>query len=335
MSAVRSRRWCLRGSWCWPARRSPWRTWRADAGGRYAWCSSGPRSDVKPPSVEYVAPTTIEEALAELGRHGEDGKILAGGQSLVPLLNFRLARPRTLIDINRVQGLSYIRRRVGALHVGALTRHSALERSRVVREGWPLLAQALRELAHPQIRNRGTVGGSVAHADPAAELPVVLTALGATFVVRSSEQTRVLDSDEMFLDQLTSGLDSKELLLEIRVPEMPLGAGWAFLEFARRQGDFALGGVAVVGSRDGAGQGFASGMRIVLLGAAGVPLRATEAEGLVGSRPFDRRLAREAAVAAAAASDPPSDIHGDERYRRHLLEVLTERALVAAWERSR
>lgn len=289
---------------------------------------------MKPASVEYVAPTSIEEALTELSRHGEDGKILAGGQSLVPLLNFRLARPRMLIDINRVQELSYIRRHAGALHVGALTRQAALERSRVVREGWRLLAEALRELAHPQIRNRGTVGGSVAHADPSAELPVVLTALGATFVVRSPDQSRLLDTDQMFLDQLTSGLDSRELLLEIRIPEMPAGAGWAFLEFARRHGDFALGGVAVVGCRDEQGR-FTVRTRIVLLGAAGVPLRATAAEALLGSRPFDRRLAHEAAVAAAAASDPPSDIHGDAQYRRHLLEVLTERALLAAWERSR
>ncbi|MDE3133616.1 MAG: FAD binding domain-containing protein, partial [Acidobacteriota bacterium] len=202
---------------------------------------------MKPPSFEYVAPTSIEQALAELDRHGEDGKILAGGQSLVPLLNFRLARPRTLIDINRVQELSYIRRREGVLHVGALTRHAALERSPLAREGWPLLGEALCELAHPQIRNRGTVGGSVAHADPAAELPVVLTALDATFVVRSAERTRLLDADQMFRDQLTSGLESDELLIEIRIPEMAPGADWAFMEFARRHGDFALGGVAIVG----------------------------------------------------------------------------------------
>lgn len=290
---------------------------------------------MKPPSFDYVAPTAIEETLAELERHGEDGKILAGGQSLVPLLNFRLARPRVLIDINRVQQLSYIRRREGALHVGALTRHAALERSPLAREGWPLLGEALRELAHPQIRNRGTVGGSVAHADPAAELPVVLTALGATFVVRSAQRTRLLGADDMFRDQLTSGLDGDELLIEVRIPELAPGAGWAFLELARRHGDFALGGVATVGCRDADGRGFAPGIRIVLLGAAGVPLRATEAEEIVQSQPFDRRLAQDAAAAAAAASAPPSDIHGDERYRRGLLATLTERALVAAWERSR
>ena len=289
---------------------------------------------MKPAGFEYVAPTSLDEALAEISRHGEDGKILAGGQSLVPLLNFRLARPRTLIDINRVEELSYIRRRAGALHVGALTRHAALERSQVVRAGWPILAEAVRELAHPQIRNRGTVGGSVAHADPSAELPVVLTALGATFVVRSAEQTRLLDPDEMFRDQLTSGLDSNELLLEVRIPEMPAGVGWAFVEFARRHGDFALGGAAVVGCRDEKTSGFATGTRIVLLGAAGVPLRATEAEALAQSRPFDRGLAHEVAMAASAASDPPSDIHGDAAYRRHLLGVLTERALLETWERS-
>jgi CO/xanthine dehydrogenase FAD-binding subunit len=289
---------------------------------------------MKPPLFDYVAPTTIEDALRELDAHSDDGKILAGGQSLVPLLNFRLARPATLIDINRVEELAYIRRRHGVLHVGALTRHAALERSPLVSDDWPIICAAVRELAHAQIRNRGTVGGSVAHADPNAELPAVLTVLDATFVVRSLRKSRTLTAAEMFQDQLTSGLDTDELLLEIRIPPMPTNAGWSFIEFARRHGDFALGGVAVVGSRNQDRVGFAPDIRIVLLGAANVPLRATEAEHLLQRRAFEPELAREAGTIAASASDPPSDIHGDAEYRRGLLATLTERALLLAWERA-
>ena len=289
---------------------------------------------MKPPLFDYLAPTTIEDALRELHAHGDDAKILAGGQSLVPLLNFRLARPSTLIDINRVEELSYIRRRRGVLHVGALTRHAALERSPLVSDDWPIIRAAVRELAHPQIRNRGTVGGSVAHADPNAELPAVLTALDATFVARSLRESRILTAVEMFQDELTSGLDTDELLLEIRVPPMPTNAGWAFIEFARRHGDFALGGVAVLGSRSRDRVGFAEDIRIVLLGAANVPLRATAAEHLLQTRAFELPLAREAGAIAAEASDPPSDIHGDAQYRRRLLATLTERALILAWERA-
>jgi CO/xanthine dehydrogenase FAD-binding subunit len=291
---------------------------------------------VKPAPFEYLAPATIEETVALLERHGEAGKILAGGQSLVPLLNFRLARPDVVIDINRVSGLSYITRREGRLRIGALTRHAHLERSAVVAEHWPLLTEAAGQLAHPQIRNRGTVGGSVAHADPSAELPTALTALDATFVATSPRGRRELDCAEMFAGPLISGLEPDELLVEIAVPAVAPPAGWAFHEFSRRHGDFALGGVAVMlpraGDRCRAG---GMGPRVVLLGAGPGPCRVPAAETLLVERPVDPECARRAGAEALAIAAPPSDAHGDADYRRELLATLTERAVLRAWERAR
>jgi CO/xanthine dehydrogenase FAD-binding subunit len=205
---------------------------------------------VKPAPFDYAAPLTIDDALALLG---EDAKPLAGGQSLVPLLNFRLARPKLLVDLNGVEGLAGIRRRGGALWIGALTRQAALERSRVVAEGWPVLRDAVRHVAHPAIRNRGTVGGSVAHADPAAELPCALAALDARFHVRSRHGTRTLSHEEFFVGPLQSALASDELLVEIEVPAVAEGIRQTFAEHARTHGDFALACVAVVGDRIGLG----------------------------------------------------------------------------------
>jgi CO/xanthine dehydrogenase FAD-binding subunit len=292
---------------------------------------------MKPAPFEYLAPATVAETLELLAAHGADGKLLAGGQSLVPMLNFRLARPETLIDINNVAELAYIARRDGALHIGALTRHAELERSALVAEHWPLLTEALRWLAHPPIRNRGTIGGSVAHADPAAELPVALTALDARFIVRSTRGRRVLDPDEMFVGPLQSGLEPDELLVEIRVPPLTRPFGCAFLELARRHGDFALGGVAVVLARECADQGErsrADGTRVVLLGAGPGPRRVPEAEALLAPRPVFEEAARAAGEAAARAADPPTDPHADADYRRALAAVLTRRAVLRAWERT-
>ncbi len=286
---------------------------------------------MKPAPFHYFAPRTIAETLELLARHGAEGKVLAGGQSLMPMLNFRLARPETLIDINDVAELSYIERREGALHIGALTRHAELERSELVAEHWPLLTQAMRWLAHPPIRNRGTIGGSIAHADPAAELPAALTALDARFVADSHRGRRVLGPGEMFAGLLQSGLELDELLVEIQVPAVEPPSGSAFLEHARRHGDFALGGVAVVLGRDG-DRCRADGARVVLLGAGPGPLRVPEAEVLLATRPVDEASARDAGEAAAAAADPPSDPHADAAHRRRLASVLTRRAVLAAWE---
>jgi len=201
---------------------------------------------VKPAPFDYVAPRTLDEALALLG---EDAKPLAGGQSLVPLLNFRLARPSLVVDLNGVTGLDRIRREGGSLRIGALVRQRALERSRLVAEHWRVLRAAVSHVAHPAIRNRGTVGGSVAHADPAAELPCALAALDARFHVRSQRGSRVLSHGELFVGPLQTALEPDELLVEIEVPAVPPGARQGFAEHARTHGDFALACVAVAGDR--------------------------------------------------------------------------------------
>jgi CO/xanthine dehydrogenase FAD-binding subunit len=237
---------------------------------------------VKPAPFEYVAPRTLREALAGLD---EDAKALAGGQSLVPLLNFRLARPARIVDLNRVEELAYVRRSGGTLHVGALTRQSVIERSPLVARAWPLLEQAVRQVAHPAIRNRGTVGGSVAHADPNAELPVAVAALDARLHVRSAAGERTIEVADFFLAPLMTTLAPEELLVEIELPALPDGAGTAFVEHARTHGDFAIAGAAVVR----AGTEHAA---IALLGAGPTPQRATEAEAALCAGASVREVAK-------------------------------------------
>ena len=264
---------------------------------------------MKPAPFAYVAPSTIAAALGALG---EDAKPLAGGQSLVPLLNFRLARPETLVDLNGIAELAYLRRSEGTLRIGALTRQVTIERSAVVAEGWPLLAQAVRHIAHPAIRNRGTVGGSVAHADPAAELPVALTALDARFHVRSAARgTRTIAAADLFLAPLMTALEPDELLVEIEVPPPPAGARSAFVEHARTHGDFAVAGAAVVR----AGREHAA---VALLGAGPTPVRAPDAEHAL----------RHGASAAEAAAIAGAGL--DDDYRRALTTELVRRALEEA-----
>jgi CO/xanthine dehydrogenase FAD-binding subunit len=287
---------------------------------------------VKPPAFEYEAPRTVDETLALLAEHGYDGKVLAGGQSLVPLLNFRLSRPDMLIDVNDVQELSYLRREGGRLRIGALTRHSQAEHSPLVREHWPLVAEALRWVGHAQIRNRGTIGGSAAHSDPAAELPIVFAALEARFHVRSTRGERTLSHTDMFVAQLESGLEHDELLCEIELPAMAPGAGVAWEEYARRHGDFALGGAAAV-VETGPG-GTCTRAAIALLGAGATPLRPEAVErALVGHRLTDAVVA-EAAAEAVRGVAPTGDIHGSSEYRRDLIETLTARALIRAAARA-
>jgi CO/xanthine dehydrogenase FAD-binding subunit len=288
---------------------------------------------VKPAPFSYHDPESTDEALAVLSEHGESGKVLAGGQSLVPLLNFRLARPEHLIDINRIGSLAGITKRGGVLRIGAMTRQSALERSAVVAEHWPLLTEATAYLAHAQIRNRGTVGGSVAHADPAAELPVALTALEARFHVRSARGERDIDAESLFRSQLMTTLEPDELLVEIEVQPSPPRTGWAFVEFARRHGDFALGGAACLITVDESGA--CTRARLALLGAGPKPLRAGPAEELLTGAEVSAKLAREAADAAVEGISPTGDIHGSTSYRRDLAEVMARRAIVRAAERAR
>jgi carbon-monoxide dehydrogenase medium subunit/6-hydroxypseudooxynicotine dehydrogenase subunit alpha len=283
---------------------------------------------VKPAEFEYDAPTSLADALRLLGEHGDEAKILAGGQSLVPLMNFRLVRPARLIDINRVPELAYIVKRGGALRVGALTRHAELGRSRIVAAGWPLLHSAVELVAHQQIRNRGTLGGSLAHADAAAELPVALVALGGRVQVQSLRGVRWIPWRELFVDQLTTSIEPDELLIAVEFPAVAPRTGTAFIEFSRRSGDYALSGVAVSVTLDPSG--VCTEAVIAPLAAGPVPLRVTKAqEALVGGAIGDAS-AREAARIVRDEVRPSGDIQGGASYRRGLLETLVRRAIVRA-----
>ncbi len=262
---------------------------------------------MKPAPFEYVAPASVEEALGLLG---DDATPLAGGQSLVPLLNFRLARPARIVDLNRIAELAPLRRHGGALHIGAMTRQAALERSTLVARHWPLLAQAVRHVANAAVRARGTVGGSVAHADPAAELPVALTALDARFHLRSASATRTLTAAELFQGPLTTAIAAGELLVRIEVPPLPAGARTAFAEYARTHGDFAQAGAAVV-----LAPGHAA---VAILGTGSHPVRAPEAERAL----LEGAGAREAAALAARAVE--------HDHRRALVADLARRAIEEA-----
>jgi len=264
---------------------------------------------VKPVAFSYERPESVDEAVALLREHGDEAKVLAGGQSLVPMLNFRLASPSLLVDLNGIDELSYLHEDDGSLRIGALTRQATVERSQEVKRRWPLLNQTLRVVGHAAIRNRGTIGGSVAHADPAAELPVALVTLDARFVLRSAARgERIVAAADMFLGPLTTALAADELLTEVAIPPLPRRARTVFVEHARTHGDFALAGVAVVLAP---GEHAAIG----LLGAGAIPVRASEAEQAL----LDG--ARSGHVAALAAAEVKDD------YRRALITELVRQAL--------
>lgn len=290
---------------------------------------------MKPAPFRHAAPRSLDEALALMRRYGAEGKALAGGQSLVPLLSMRLARPGVLVDLNRVRALDYIKNGTGAkngreVRIGAMTRQRTAELSPVVREQLPLLAEALRYVGHPQIRNRGTVGGSIAHADPSAELPAVLSVLGGSVVLQSARATRTLKTDAFFLSYLTTAMAEDELLVEIRMPAHA-GRGTAFMEVARRHGDFALAGVAVV--METANER-ARSVRMAFTGVGPVPLRVEEAEAAVTDRPLTAAVFAEAGRIVAARLEPDSDIHATAEYRKAVAGTLAERALHLAATRA-
>jgi CO/xanthine dehydrogenase FAD-binding subunit len=288
---------------------------------------------MKPAPFEYDDPGTVDEALELLARHGDDCKVLAGGQSLVPLMNFRLARPARLIDINRIDALSYINGDDGPLLIGAMTRHADLEHSEEVGRRWPLLTEAVGWVGHGQIRNRGTVGGSVAHADPAAELPAAFAALDASFNVSSRRGTRTIGWSQFFMSEFTTALAPDELLTAVVVPPQDEASGSAFVEYARRHGDFALGGAAVtlkLGSDRRCEK-----VTIALLSAGPAPVRASAAEAQLRGAVVDESSIRAAAAEAVKGLHPTSDLHGGTEYRISLLRTMTERALTKAAERAR
>jgi CO/xanthine dehydrogenase FAD-binding subunit len=283
---------------------------------------------VKPAPFGYEAPHTVDAVLALLAEHGDDAKVLAGGQSLVPMLNFRLVRPALLVDVNRVAGLDELTVRDGRLHIGARVRTATLARASVVRDGWPLLAEAASFVGHAAIRARGTVGGSAAHADPHAELPAALAALDARFHLRSQRGTRVLAADQFFTDFYTTALAPDELLTAMEVPPASSRTGNAFAELARTHGDFALAGAAVTLTLDDGGACTWAG--IAILGGGATPLRAFAAERTLSGSIVDAEAARTAGELAAAACDPPDPAD----YRRALVAELVRRALLTARDRA-
>lgn len=286
---------------------------------------------MKPPKFSYACPQSVEEALALLAHGGEDTKLLAGGQSLVPLLNLRMAQVSALIDMNRLTELSFIRRENGTLHIGALTRHRQLEVSDEARAALPLLSRAAAEVGHLAIRNRGTIGGSLAHADPAAEWPLVAVTLDARFVLRSQGKTRTAAARDFFLAPLTTTLAADEMLCEVHFP-VPTGkAIWGFQELCRRPGDFALAAVACQLMLDQNGACTAASLAVG--GAHSTPLLIAEVEKILkGSQGEDEAL-KAAAEVAAGLVEPPSDVHGSSEFRRKMVKVLTVRALKEAWRK--
>jgi carbon-monoxide dehydrogenase medium subunit len=286
---------------------------------------------MKPRPFEYVAAADIDHAIAALVENGGEAKVLAGGQSLVPLMNFRLLAPAVLVDINGVAGLAGVRERPDGIAVGALTRHRALEASDVVRRVLPVVHEAMRHVAHLAVRNRGTIGGSLAHADPAAELPAICVLLDARLTAQGPKGPRVIEARDLFVAPLTTSLAEDEILTEIVFPFLPAATGWGFAEFSRRHGDFAVAGAAATIT---VSSGVVSRARLALMGVDRTPVRAPAAEAMLIHRKLDRAAAEAAAAAVRDAVHPMTDLHASADFRRHLAGVLSRRALEAAWRRA-
>ena len=279
---------------------------------------------MKPPRFEYVAPGTLDEAVRSLDALGPGAKVLAGGQSLMPMLSMRLARPDALVDLNGVAGMDALRRDDGELVVGAMVRHHDAATSPVVAGACPLLTRALPFVGHAAIRHRGTISGSVAHADPAAELPAVAVALGATMVATSVRGTRSITAEAFFESWFTTALEPDEVLTEIRFPVQEPAAGSSFKEIARRHGDFAQAGVAATVRLDG---DVVADARLVALAAGPAPVRLRAAERALTGRVLDADVLGAAGAAAADEVRPGSDVHSPAGYKRAVLGTLVARAV--------
>ena len=288
---------------------------------------------MKPAPFEYHAPDSIEEALVLLRDLGGDAKLLAGGQSLVPAMNFRVVQPSALVDLNGIKELDYLRPDGDCLRVGAMTRERTLEFNPLVARWSPLLMEAMPHVAHPQIRNRGTLGGSLANADPAAELPVIMLALGARLKVRNADSERWVEAQNFFSGMFTTALEAGEMLVEIEVPSQPARTGWSFLEVAPRAGDYALMGVAALVTLDESG--VCKAAKLVYLNAGDGPVDAINASSLLQNQTINDALIEEAAsMASADEINPFGNIHASPDFQRHLARVLTKRALQQASQRA-
>ena len=284
-----------------------------------------------PGAFDYLAPRSVDEAVAALVRGGDDAKILAGGQSLIPAMRFRLASPTVLIDINRLSGLEYLRHEPGHLAIGALTREHALERDPALAERYPLLHDAARVIADPLVRNRATVGGNIAHADPANDHPAVMLAYGAEVLAQGPRGARTIAIDDFFLGLFETALGHDELLTEIRIPAPAAGAGGAYLKIERKVGDYAVSAVAVQLTMSG---GRCTAARVALTNVSPVPMRSPGAEAALVGNELTAEVLEAAGRAAAAECDPSGDLRGTAEYKRDLTRVLVKRAVRKAAARA-
>ncbi len=285
---------------------------------------------MKPPSFDYYRPATLSEAIAVLVQHEGSAKVLAGGQSLVPMLNFRLLAPSALIDIARIPDLNFIKQdSTGALRVGSLTRHCQLLGSELVRSRHPILTEAMSHVAHLAIRNRGTIGGSLCHADPAAELPMMAMLLDATMRIVGPTGMREVEARDFFVGALTTAISDCEVMTEIVFPAC--SGGWGFREFAQRSGDFALAAVGVILTLE---NGLAARVKIGVMGVGESPMRCPSAESVLEGRVVDSEAISEACIAVQASVCPEDDLHASTSYRLHLIAGLTNLAIRDAWRRA-
>ena len=287
-----------------------------------------------PPKFDYIAPGSLSEAIDLLKSRGEGAKVIAGGQSLIPLLKLRLASPTVLVDIGRIPGLDYIRESDGSLRIGAMTTMADVAGSELMRRKYPMIHDASTVIADPLVRNRGTVGGNVSHGDPANDLPAVMLALGAEFSVEGPSGVRAVKARDFFLDTFTVALGHEDILTEIRVPSPPRRSGGAYLKVEQKVADFATAGVAVF-LRVGSG-GVCESIGIGLTNVGPKAVEATKAEeAMKGRKPTDSVAVERAAALAAEASDPLSDIRGTAEYKRRLVKLLVARATKLAYQRAR
>jgi len=285
-----------------------------------------------PPAFEYLRPNTIPEAIALLQRHGEDAKILSGGQSLIPMMKLRIARPGYLIDINRISGLSYIKEEGGFLKIGGLTREAELESSPVIRAKYPILLDTAHVIADPQVRNLATVAGNLAHGDPANDHPATMLALGAQVVATGAHGERIIPIEEFFLSLFSTALQPGEILTEIRVPVPPARSGGAYFKLERKVGDFATAAVAAQVTVDA--NGAAQQVGIALTNVGPTPIKAKKAEDFLRGKKLDEANIRQAAQLAADDAQPSSDLRGPAEYKKGLAKELAKRALSRAAERA-
>jgi aerobic carbon-monoxide dehydrogenase medium subunit len=285
-----------------------------------------------PPAFEYLRPKTLPEAIAFLQQYGDDAKILSGGQSLIPMMKFRLARPGHLVDINRISGLSYIKEESGYLKIGGLVREAELEDSPLIRQKYPILFDTSRVIADPQVRNMATLAGNLAHGDPANDHPATMMALGAEIVAVGPEGERVIPVNGFFITLFTTDLQHDEIVTEIRIPIPPPRSGGAYLKLERKVGDFATAAVAAQVTLDQGGICQKVGIALTNVGAT--PIKAVKAEEFLQGKKLDDTSITQAAQLAAEAAQPSSDLRGPEEYKRALVKELTRRALARAYERA-